>query len=240
MGLGDAVSRAKSEADYLRVREHVLGLMEGGQLPAGRLPTERELAERLSVGRGITRRVLGELEAQGLIRRHVGRGTFVGSDDGALLGNSDDRPIEHRSASARSPAEYIEARLRFEPELAWMIVANATAADFDQIGNLLRRAEGVQTMAEFEDLDRAFHAALVDATHNSLAIDMYKPIDDVRRYQHAVWSRLHGDEQTGVQRQVFVREHREILDALMRRDASAARDAWSRHIRETKRRIVDY
>ena len=52
-------------------------LTEDGIESGERIPTERELAQRLHVSRATIRRVLGELEAQGLIVRHVGRGTFL-------------------------------------------------------------------------------------------------------------------------------------------------------------------
>jgi len=41
------------------------------------LPAEWELAEQLGVSRGTLRRALAELEAGGLVRREIGRGTFV-------------------------------------------------------------------------------------------------------------------------------------------------------------------
>lgn len=241
------MSRAKSEADYLLVRDHVLDIIKQGAPPLGRLPTERDLAEDLAVGRGVTRRVLGEFEAQGLISRHVGRGTFIGPDRNAGASPRDSGTPEknglasqERTASGLSPAQYLEARLRFEPELAWLIVANATAADLDHINDLLRRSEKVGTSADFEASDREFHAALVAATHNTLVIDMYQVIDGVRRRQHGEWLRLHGDEQMAHRRDQFSKEHSEIVEALMRRDGRAARDAWSNHIRNTKKRITDY
>lgn len=221
------MNRTKSDAGYLRVRKYLLESINGEVPPSGRLPTERHLAEQFSVGRTVARRALGELEAEGLIHRHVGRGTFVGSGK------------EEKPTHAVSPAEYIEARLRFEPELVWMIVANATAADLAAVREQLRRSETANSMPKFETYDANFHQALVNATHNSLAIDMYRVIDTVRRREHAKWGHLHGRLQTAEQRNIFVKEHNQILEALTRRDARAAREAWSNHIRNTKRRIMD-
>jgi DNA-binding FadR family transcriptional regulator len=44
----------------------------------GRLPTERELSAMFSVGRRAVRRAVEVLEAEGLLWRRQGKGTFVG------------------------------------------------------------------------------------------------------------------------------------------------------------------
>src|SRR5688500_13981276 len=61
---------------------HLVNLFESaiarGQLPSGsRLPPERELAQRLRISRTTVVSAYRELEARGLLRGYVGRGTFV-------------------------------------------------------------------------------------------------------------------------------------------------------------------
>ena len=53
------------------------GIADGSYVPGAKLPTERELVERLSAPRSAVRRALGQLEDEGLVIRHVGRGTFL-------------------------------------------------------------------------------------------------------------------------------------------------------------------
>lgn len=66
------------------VERSIRDLIASGDLgPAGRLPSERQLAEQLSAGRTTIRLVLTKLGAEGIIRSEHGRGYFVtAADDG--------------------------------------------------------------------------------------------------------------------------------------------------------------
>ncbi len=50
---------------------------------------------------------------------------------------------------------------------------------------------------------------------------------------------VHSRGQTQEQRRTFMKEHREIYDALLRRDANTARNLLGQHIKNTRRRIMD-
>ena len=227
------VERAQAHEGYVRVRDYLANaIKEHAFGPGERIPTERQLAEQLRVSRAVTRRALAELEADGLIIRHVGRGTFV-------------RPSPDATTSIPgldgtiSPAEYIEARLRFEPELPWMIATNATAADFERMEDCLKRGAKAATREEFEIWDAAFHLAMAYATHNKMMTHMYNMIHAVR-HEQAMWGALRQRGQTPDEHVTFQHEHQEIFEALKRRDAESAREHIIQHIRATRRRFLDF
>lgn len=228
--------RAQTRARFVRVRDYLVGAVkEHAFAPGDRLPTERQLSEQFGVSRTLARRALAELEAEGLILRHVGRGTFVRpSPDAPGHGEPTAMP-----EGAISPAEYIEARLRYEPELSWPVVTNATGEDFDRMEDCLRRSETASTREEFELWDAAFHQAIAAATHNKLAMRMYDLIHAVR-HEQAMWGTLRQRGQVSEQRATYQREHREIFEALKHRDAESARQLIIQHIRATRRRLLDY
>ena len=59
------------------VQAQLLGMIEQGGLPAdARLPTERDLSEKMGVGRRTVRLALESLMAEGLIWRQQGKGTL--------------------------------------------------------------------------------------------------------------------------------------------------------------------
>lgn len=81
------LDRADGPSLYLQLAEALASAVAGGALAVGeRLPSERELAGVLGVSRTTVVAAYRELEARGLARGHVGRGTFVvggaGADDG--------------------------------------------------------------------------------------------------------------------------------------------------------------
>ena len=63
---------------YIQIAEGLISQIESGELaPGDQLPPERELSEKLGVNRMTLRRALRVLEAQGLVVRKHGVGTFV-------------------------------------------------------------------------------------------------------------------------------------------------------------------
>ena len=72
------LDRTSTEPLFRQVENALAVAMASGELAAGaRLPSERDLAERLGVSRTTAMNAYRELEARGLVRGRVGRGTFV-------------------------------------------------------------------------------------------------------------------------------------------------------------------
>ena len=63
---------------YIQIRDQMRALVHSGELRAGdRIPASRELATQLGVHRTTVANAYAELESEGLIQGHVGRGTFI-------------------------------------------------------------------------------------------------------------------------------------------------------------------
>ncbi len=72
------IERDSRTALYLQLAELLAWRMGTGELPPGaRLPSERDLARQLAISRTTVVSAYRELESRGLVRGHVGRGTFV-------------------------------------------------------------------------------------------------------------------------------------------------------------------
>src|SRR5271154_6824180 len=63
---------------YVQLRDQLRALVHSGELRNGdRIPASRELAGNLGVHRTTVANAYAELESEGLIQGHVGRGTFI-------------------------------------------------------------------------------------------------------------------------------------------------------------------
>jgi DNA-binding FadR family transcriptional regulator len=213
-----------------RVREYIVNAMDDGSLrPGGRLPAERELAERFGVPRNTVRKTLAQLEAEGHITRHVGRGTFLARPtSGTATGAAG-------AASHISPAELMEARLRLEPALAELVVTHATAADFERMEVCLERAERAPTLDAFELWDAALHEAIAAATHNTFVARVLGMVTAAR--QQAEWGKLKDRIVTPQRRLRYQEEHRAIVAALKARDGEQARRAILAHLQHARRNL---
>jgi DNA-binding FadR family transcriptional regulator len=225
--------RDTSRNSARRVRDFITGAVSDGKLgPGAKLPTERELAKRFDVPRNAVRRTLAQLEAEGSITRHVGRGTFLAGKA------SDARQFPGDSVMHTSPAELMEARLRIEPALAELIVTNATAADFERMEACIEKAERAPTLDEFELWDAALHQALATATHNRFVTRVLDMVAAVR--EQSEWGKLKDRIVTPERRLQYQLEHRAIVQALKARDAESARGSILAHLQHARRNLFEY
>jgi DNA-binding transcriptional MocR family regulator len=108
---------------YERLLDALRADIASGALNDGdRLPPQRDLAHRLGLGLGTVTRAYVEAEKAGLVRGHVGRGSFVRGGGGTASATSADTPInlsQNIAPLAPGAARIGEtlARLRRRPDL---------------------------------------------------------------------------------------------------------------------------
>lgn len=131
---------ALSGGKSARVRQYLVGLIEGGMEPHARMPTERDLAEQFGTTRLTVRRVLDQLGHEGRVYRTQGAGTFVSEPRIAksvdLTSFSDDmraRGLKPGSLGTKiesiSAGADIGARLQISPRDAVIHIARVRIAD---------------------------------------------------------------------------------------------------------------
>lgn len=206
--------------------------IESGAWPPGhQLPTERALEAEFGVTRATLRSGLKRLEAAGKIVRHVGRGTFVA----APVDASRVEPWLQRVLGA-SPAEVMEIRLALEPWAARLAAARATATDLTRMRDCIAEAGKAAGVQQFEHWDGELHKAIVDAAKNGLLSALYEAVDTVRRQGEWLAQKLR--TVTPERRETYQRQHGEIVDALVDRDAERAANLARRHLLGVRRTLL--
>ncbi|WP_305987483.1 FadR/GntR family transcriptional regulator [Roseibium sp. MMSF_3544] len=214
----DATKDVELLRNFLNDREMALN---------GRLPPERSLCEELGISRGKLRNALAQLEAEGQIWRHVGRGTFFGPRP--VLNLSE---VEYLSEQCR-PTEVIEARMAIEPQMAKLAALHGTASNFAEMRRCVRLCKSAKDWRVYESWDNNFHQAIAAATCNKLLISLFDTLNIVRR--STVWGQMRATRLPPKDHKSFA-EHDAIYDAIVDRDPERAAEAMRTHLRSVRDR----
>jgi len=193
--------------------------------PGSRLPTERQLAIDLGVSRGDIRHALAALEADGLISREVGRGTFLRA---ATAGDLPAHLGRQPAGTDFAPADVMTIRRLLEPQAMPLVVIWATARDFSEMERCLVGGDAAASYEEFETWDLALHRCIMAAANSPLLAALYGVVESARHGQ--VWGDLKRRSTSRQRRDLYQADHRAIVEALGARDADAAVEAMRRHL----------
>jgi DNA-binding FadR family transcriptional regulator len=214
---------------YKNVLDKMLALIDSGEFPAsGRLPPERELAERFGVSRPTIREAIIALEVLNRVRVKTGSGVYV---------------LEHHSATNGSinhisPFELTEARALIEGEAAALAANLISKEELEKLQDSLDEMRLENECGELAagGADKKFHQVIANATRNAMLVAMIERMWQVRNHAPGVYSAYKAIcEQDGERR---VEEHREIYAALVRRDANAARAAMHEHFARILSKLI--
>lgn len=217
----------------IRLRSWIAG---AGLARGARLPAERALCTQLGLTRAELRNALLVLETEGLLERHVGRGTFLAKAPRASRAGRGIEAAVTDLAEQTGPMEAMTARMVLEPEIAQMAALNATPKQLRTLRDLAQAMRAAPTWAAYETLDFDFHNTIASAAGNSMLEALFDILNSVR--QVVVWRRLDTtDRAPGAAYHSFA-EHDAILTALEARDGPAAATAMRTHLDATVQALI--
>jgi DNA-binding GntR family transcriptional regulator len=210
---GSAIALLRNRSLASAAQEEIERLILSGEIGSGAKLGEAEIAGRLGVSRGPVREAFRGLEEVGLIRFEKNRGVFV-------------RKIE----LAEADQNYV-VRGALE-ELAGKIVAQRiTNEEIRGLRAIIKRMEksvARKETASYVDQNIEFHLHIVELTHNSKLVEVYRKIVKelmlFRRQSLAPYETLD--------------EHRNIADCIAARDSAAASQALQQHIEHARLRML--
>jgi DNA-binding GntR family transcriptional regulator len=184
---------------YLAIR----GLIVSLELPPGAVIDERELMQRLGLGRTPVREALRQLAQEQLVEVFPRRGMFVTGVD------------------VRDLARISEVRAALEPEAARLAAERATDEERDELAGL---SDQIKRGADLMGLDERIHRAIYAAAHNDL---MEKTLGEYYVLALRIWMiALDRDEAL----EDAVAAHRDLIQAIVVGNGDRAASLMQDHV----------
>ena len=209
------------------VHDLVTAIVTGSVKPGEPLPPEGELVATFGVSRTVIRESVKRLEEKGMVTVAQGRGTVVTQPSewnlldrvviSSMIENDETLGILDELAQVRGDLESsmtaAAAVRRTEEELVTLRAA------------LQAQRDAIADLDAFQELDRAFHARIMECSGSRLAESIAHTL--VQRASE--YARFHGEPGPEGLALTLV-EHQEVLDAVAAGDAEAAATTMRDHI----------
>jgi len=225
--MADTISRGTKI--YERVVEEIKELISRGEFEQGDpLPPERQLIEQLGVSRSSLREAFKVLESLGLLESIPGKGRFV------RKARADGIPSLQMPLEDEAILELVEARRVLEPCIASEAAKHASSSDLGRIRRLLTAtAEDVISLKHRADCDYSFHLMMAEATHNFIFVNIVKMTFNLIMATHERIYTLLDDKE------VFLKEHRELYECLLSRDPEQAASVMKKHVNRVYKTLLN-
>jgi GntR family transcriptional regulator of vanillate catabolism len=222
--IGDA-SASQSVKAQLRLREMILA----GELPGGARIAELALVERLGVSRTPIRAALMRLEQEGLLQALPNGGYAV-------------RTFSERDVAdaieLRGTMEGLAARLAAERGVAAVVLAEARAclADIDRLLEI--PALDDEAFTRYVDLNQRFHSLLSEMCGSPVLARELERVVNLPFASPSAFVVVQADSPRARDMLIVAQDqHRQVLDAIERREGARAEGIMREHSRLAQRNL---
>lgn len=229
------ISRKRTlvEEVIYNLSEYILeGLFEGSLKRGDKLPSERELAEWLNVGRSTIREATKILLHLNLIEVKMGQGTFI--SDGTSEINV--APLTWGLIlNQQSFEELLEARITIEEKCVELATHRANSKEIKLIENTLYEMEKAinnNNKEKIGEMDVLFHIRVAEAAHNSV---LYQTLRTIRSLMKIWISKVVAQDPSS--HEGTLNEHRIVYYSMLDKDTEGARIAMKEHIFKASNRL---
>jgi len=219
------------------IKQIELLILRGILRPGERLPSERELSERLGVSRPSLREAIADLQGRGLLASKAGAGIFVAD----VLGSAfSDALVKLFATHDEAVFDYIDFRRDMEGLAAERAARLASETDLKVVDTVFQKMAATHAKrkpAEEARLDAEFHLSIIEASHNVVMLHMMRSMFELLR-EGVFYNRQIMFKQRTT-RDMLLDQHRAINDALQARDPAAARAAVEAHLNYVEQCLSD-
>jgi GntR family transcriptional repressor for pyruvate dehydrogenase complex len=227
--------REPTLADRATVQLQALILNRAFQ-PGDRLPSEREIGERLGVSRTVVREALRALSTKGLVEVRDGAGAYVRAPSTDLVSELLGICVSHMDTGDVTSGNILEMRRILEIEMSGLAAKRRSADDLADLERLLGlMAEPGSSRERWAKIDYEFHDRVAIASKNPLFQIVLRSISEVLMRGRLMGVRL-PDYQVKA-----LHHHRNVYEAIRAGSSEKARAAMADHLREaeqTMRRVL--
>lgn len=222
--LSESLARIeKREPVSTEVVRRLLDFVLSGRIKVGeRLPSERQLAIALGVGRSAVRDALKPLTLLGLVDVRIGDGTYLTDANSSFLPRVIEWGLLLKSDRI---SELIETRRYVEISLAGLAAQRRDVDSLAGIRESLHQMElATGDLQSFVEADTAFHLSIAEAARNAVLSGILANLQSLLKVwiSRVIWAA--GEAESSY------REHLPILAAVEAGDRSAAEAAMATHI----------
>lgn len=212
---------------YQDVLDRLISAILSSEFPPGsKLPSERELMLKLSVGRPSIREAMLALQQMGLIRiSHGERARVINPAPEIIVDQISSAMVMMLATNPRGLHDLKEARLSLEVALVRSATRRATAADLGRLAEAHRALQEARGDHQgFLACDMAFHGLIAEISGNHLVAALARGmLDWLSRFKRDLVS-VRGAERATLE------EHERIAKAIAAGDAEAAATAMADHL----------
>ena len=231
--------RVQSEKlSHTVVQQIELLILRGILRPGERLPSERELSDRLGVSRPSLRDAVAELQKRGLLHTRAGAGIFVSEDLGSAFSPA---LVDLFASHDEALFDYIAFRRDLEAMAAERAARFGSETDLKVIDTLFSKmlaAHERRDPAEEATLDAEFHLSIAEASHNVVMLHTMRAMFDLLKRGVFYNRQMMFHQRTT--RGGLLDQHRAINDALQARDPAASRAAIEAHLTFVEETMLDF
>ena len=220
----------RREAPSAEITRHLLDYLLSGELaPGDKIPSERQLAQALEVGRSGLREAIKSLSLLGLLEVRQGNGTYLSRSSSDLLPQ-----VIEWGLLLGEPRVYdlTEARTHIEITVAGLAAERRSQEHVGRLTEILDHMRSRERdIASYIEDDIAFHLEVARMSGNGVLASLVNSIQSLLRVWAARVLQAAGETESSLAM------HVPIVDAIQRGDADAARDAMAAHMERATARL---
>lgn len=216
-----------SVAIYEQIRAKILS---GELKPGDKLPAERDLIEMFQRSRPTVREALRMLENKNYVTISRGKGTIVNKPSTDEIDRTLSSLVRLNLVTTEN---VIDIRNVCENLAISLAAQNRSEKDIDVLNNILSEAEEVKDVFhQYMDYGIQFNGAMAKASHNEM---LYLIVRITSKFSHdkmSVQAEKLTSEKKIAMTQLIGHQHREMLDAVIAKNAEKAVELNNQHIHD--------